>query len=96
MAEISIRRKHGYDDPEAVRSRIEGLADRVSERLGGHWRWDGNEAVCKAKGVEARVGYDRHEIHIDVQLPLAFRPLRHKLEEKIEEYYARYFEQDRE
>ena len=94
MAEISMRREHGYDDPEEVRSRIEGLADRVAEKLGGKWHWQGDEAVCAARGAEARVAYDTIEIRIDVKLPLVLRPLRGKLESKIEEYYGRYFECD--
>lgn len=91
MAEISMRRKHGFDDTTDVRSRIEGLADKVAGRLGGQWRWDGDAAVCKARGAEARVGYDDTTISIDVSLPLMLRPLRGTLESKIEEYYERYF-----
>jgi putative polyhydroxyalkanoate system protein len=93
MADISMKRKHDFDDLEGVRSRIEGLADKFSERMGGTWCWKGDEAVCEARGAEARVGYDEDSISIDVSLPLMLRPLRKKLESKIEEYYARYFEQ---
>ena len=91
MAEISMRREHGCEDPTDVRSRIEGLADRVSDRLGGSWRWEGDDAVCEARGARARVGYDDTTISIDVSLPLMLRPLRGKLQSKIEEYYERYF-----
>lgn len=94
MAEISMRRRHGYDDPDAIRSRIEGLAEKVADRLGGTWQWQGDEAVCEARGAEARVGFDDESISIDVSLPLMLRPLRGKLESKIEEYYARYFESE--
>lgn len=94
MAEISMRREHGFDDPTDVRSRIEGLAEKVASRIGGSWKWDGDEAVCEARGAKARVGYDECEISIDVSLPLMLRPLRGKLEDKIEEYYERYFSRD--
>jgi len=94
MAEIRMRRRHGFEDPDEVRSRIEGLAERVSGRLGGSWCWQGDQAVCQARGAEARVGYDAAEISIDVSLPLMLRPLRGKLESKIEEYYDRYFSRD--
>ena len=89
-----MRRQHGFDDPVDVRSRIEGLAEKVADRLGGTWCWEGDEAVCEARGAEARVGYDDESISIDVSLPLMLRPLRGKLEAKIEEYYGRYFESD--
>ena len=91
MAEISMRRAHGFEDPEDVRSRIEGLADKVSGKLGGRWQWKGDEAICEARGAQARVGFDEREISIDVKLPLMLRPLRSTLENKIEEYYERYF-----
>jgi len=94
MAEISMRRRHGYDDTDAIRSRIEGLAEKVADRLGGTWQWQGDEAVCEARGAEARVGFDEESISIDVSLPLMLRPLRGKLESKIEEYFARYFENE--
>ncbi len=92
MAEISMRRQHRFDDPIDVRSRIEGLAEKVAERLGGAWRWEGDAAVCEARGAEARVGYDDEEISIEVTLPLTLRPLSGKLESKIDEYFERYFD----
>ena len=91
MAEISMRRAHGFDDPIDVRSRIEGLAEKVADRLGGEWRWDGDDAVCEARGAEARVGYDAETVSIEVSLPLMLRPLAGKLESKIDEYYERAF-----
>ena len=91
MPEISMRKKHGFTDPDDLKSRIEGLAERVSDRLGGDWRWQGDEAICEARGAKACVGYDEEEIRIEVTLPLMLRPLRGKLEAKIEEYYARFF-----
>jgi len=91
MAEISMRRVHGFEDPTDVRSRIEGLAEKVAGRLGGTWHWEGDDAVCEARGAKARVGYDREAVSIDVSLPLMLRPLKGKLEGKIEEYYERYF-----
>ncbi len=91
MTEISMKRKHGFDDANDVRSRIEGLADKVSDRLGGTWSWEGDEVVCASRGAKARVGYDAESISIDVSLPLMLRPLRGKLEVKIEEYFDRYF-----
>ena len=69
------------------------LAEKVAGRLGGSWCWEGDEAVCEVRGAKARVGYDDEEISIDVSLPLMLRPLRGKLETKIEEYFERYFGQ---
>jgi len=91
MAQISMKRNHSFEDPQDVRSRIEGLADKVSSRLGGTWCWQGDEAVCEARGAKAVVGYNAESISLDVTLPLMLRPLRGKLEAKVEEYFERYF-----
>jgi putative polyhydroxyalkanoate system protein len=91
MPEISISRKHGLNEQD-VRGRIEELADKISSRLGGTWRWQGDEAVCDAHGARARVGYDAQSIMLEVSLPAMMKPFRRKLEAKIIEYFDRYFE----
>jgi putative polyhydroxyalkanoate system protein len=90
MPEISISRKHGLSEID-VRVRIESLADKISDRLGGTWNWQDDDAVCDAHGARARVGYDKESILIEVSLPRMMKPLRGKLEEKIIEYFDRYF-----
>ncbi|MAG33503.1 MAG: hypothetical protein CL908_21715 [Deltaproteobacteria bacterium] len=90
MADIEMSRAHGLDEREA-RERIEGLATKVSDRLGGSWSWQGNAAVCEARGARARVAYDEESISIALSLPRMLRPLRGKFEAKIEEYFERYF-----
>ena len=71
MAEISMRRPHGLDDPDEVRARIERLAKQVTSRVGGHWAWSGDGILCEARGARARVGYDATEIAIEVWLCIA-------------------------
>ena len=90
MPEISIWRKHGMDENE-VRGRIEGLADKISKRLGETWSWHGDQAVCDARGAQARVGYDAESISLEVSLPRMMKPFSGKLEVKIIEYLNRYF-----
>ena len=90
MAEISLKRKHGLA-PDDIRDRIEGLASKISERLGGSWSWQGDEAVCEAHGAKACVAYDDTSISIEVSLPRSMRLFRGKLELKIDEYFSRYF-----
>jgi putative polyhydroxyalkanoate system protein len=90
MSDISIKRPHELDREE-VRANIAMLADKLSERLGGSWSWQGDTAICESRGAKARVGYDEYSISIDVVLPRAFRPFRRQLESKIEESFERYF-----
>ena len=93
MADIEMCRDHGLEEDEA-RRRIEGLADRIADRLGGTWCWEGDEAVCEARGAKARVRYDSTSISLAVTLPRLMRPLRTRLEAKVEEYFERYFGRD--
>lgn len=90
MPDISMKRNHDLK-AEEVRERIEKVADKIADRIGGSWDWDGDECVCEAKGAKARVGYDENEVSMDVSLPRLLRPMRGKLEAKIEEYFDRYF-----
>lgn len=85
MAEIKLSRAHSLE-PMEIRGRIGGLADKISGRLGGSWNWQGDDAICEARGAKARVGYDETSIFVEISLPKAMRPFRRKLEEKIEEY----------
>jgi len=90
MSDISMTRAHELDSEQA-RANIEKLADKLAERLGGSWSWQGDTAICESRGVRARVEYDASSISIDVVLPRAFRPFRRRLESKIEESFERYF-----
>jgi putative polyhydroxyalkanoate system protein len=90
MPDISMKREHDLE-PDEVRERIGKVADRLSDRIGGTWDWDGDDAVCEARGAKARVCYDEKEVSMHVSLPMLLRPMRGKLEAKIAEYFDRYF-----
>ncbi len=90
MPQISIKRSHALG-AEKAREQIELLAGKIAERLGGAWRWQGEQAVCEARGAKACVAYDAQSISIEVDLPFVMRPMRKVLEAKIEDYFARYF-----
>jgi putative polyhydroxyalkanoate system protein len=90
MADISMRRSHGLD-PNEVEARIEQLAGKLSQRLGGSWCWEGREAICEARGARARVAYDETSISMEVKLPFVLKPMRGRLEAKIDQYFDEYF-----
>ena len=90
MAQISMKKIHALG-AEKARGQIELLAQKMAERLGGVWRWQGEQAVCEARGAKARVFYDAESISIEVDLPFAMRPMRRLLEAKLEDYFQRYF-----
>jgi putative polyhydroxyalkanoate system protein len=93
MAVISMKRAHVLEAQE-VRVRIERLANKIADRIGGSWEWQGDEAVSEARGVKARVSYDECSISVEVLLPIAMRPFRRKLEAKIDEYLLRFLREE--
>lgn len=90
MADISIKRNHQLER-EKMEATIEKLAQKLTDRLGGTWCWEGDTAVCELSGARATVEYDASTVSIDVTLPAMMRPLRSRIERKIDEYYERYF-----
>jgi len=90
MAQISMKRRHELG-AERARGQIELLAGKVADRLGGAWRWHGEQVVCEARGARARVFYDAETVSIEVELPMMMRPMRKVLEAKIDDYFQRYF-----
>ena len=90
MADISLEREHelGLED---VRVRIAAVADKVADRLGGSWEWQGETAVCEARGVRARVDYDDKKVWLEIVLPRLLKPARGKLESAVQAYLDRYF-----
>lgn len=90
MAQIELKRSHALG-AEKARGQIELLVAKLAERLGGSWRWQGDRAICEARGAKACVAYDAETISIEVELPFIMRPMRKVLEAKIEDYFTRYF-----
>ena len=93
MPKISMKRTHELDKQE-IRQRIEKLAEKIGDRIGGSWEWHGEETLSEAYGVKARIGYDERSISVEVSLPMTMRPFQRKLEAKIDEYLVRLVEKD--
>jgi putative polyhydroxyalkanoate system protein len=91
VAQISMKRPHDLGEDE-IRGRIERLAGKISDRIGGSWEWDGNVIVSEARGANGRIGYDAHSITVDIALPKSMGLFRRKLEAKIDEYLIRFLE----
>jgi len=91
MSEISMTRAHALERDE-IRARIERLASKINDRIGGSWEWQGDAVVSEARGAKARVGYDEVSIFVEISLPRTLRPFRRKLESKIDEYLVEFLD----
>lgn len=83
-----MKRPHQLEEAE-LRDRIEKLADKIANRLGGAWEWRGDAVVSESRGVKARVRYDEVSIFVEVSLPMSMGLFRRQLESKIDEYLGR-------
>ena len=90
MADLSMKREHDLSAEEA-RVQIAKLADKLADRLGGSWDWDGDTAVCESRGAKACVGYDDTNVWLDLSLPMMLKPLRRTIQSKVEEILDRDF-----
>lgn len=87
MASIQILRRHQLSHQEA-RARAEELARRVERRLAVSWHWEGDSMrlmgppglASKAQGV---VNLVPGQVQIEIDLPLALRPMKGILEGKL-------------
>jgi len=87
MATILIRRPHQLSFDEA-RKRAEILARRIQQRLSVSWRWEGETMRLSAppgpaSGVKGLVSLTPGQVQIEVDLPLALRPVKRMLEDKL-------------
>lgn len=87
MASIRILRTHQLPHEEA-RARAEYLARRIERRLAVSWRWEGEHMRLSAppgpaSGIRGVVRLTPGEVHIEIDLPLALRPMKGLLEGKL-------------
>jgi len=89
MATIEMKKVHTVGKEEA-RKKAEELADKMREKIGIEWKWNGDSITFEAKGGAAKgakghVDVTDREIAVYVDLPFLLRPLKGMVEGKIRE-----------
>ncbi|AUX39481.1 polyhydroxyalkanoic acid synthase [Sorangium cellulosum] len=89
MATIDIRRPHSLDKEEA-KKRAEELARGMEDKLGIHWRWDGDlirfEAPSgAAKGTKGVVRVEASAVQVEIDLPFLLKAMKGTVESKVNE-----------
>jgi putative polyhydroxyalkanoate system protein len=83
MAKLNIEQTHALPLDE-VKKRLQGLADRLSEKYGIHSQWKSErEAEIKRTGVTGKITMDDSKVTVALDLSFMLNPLKEKIEERV-------------
>ena len=95
MADISVRRAHGLslEDAQAkVQKIVEDIQGEFSSLVSSiDWNSDNTAAKVAGKGFSGDFSVNDEEVGIDINLSMFAKPLKSKVQAKIEERVAQYF-----
>jgi putative polyhydroxyalkanoate system protein len=85
MSLIHVDYKHSLSQEEAIR-RANQLVGEMGHRVKADIHWNGPIATFKGTGFSGRAKLTDHLIALDLELGFLLRPLRGKIEERIERH----------
>jgi putative polyhydroxyalkanoate system protein len=85
MATIDIRRNHTIGKA-AARDAAQGIAEKLKDKVDVRYHWDGDDLRFERTGAKGRIQVTESEVRVEIDLNLALRPLRGKLEAKVHKY----------
>jgi putative polyhydroxyalkanoate system protein len=95
MADIKVRRAHGLSLEEAqakIDQVIEDVQNEFSNLVSSiDWNAEKTEAAVKGKGFSGDFLVNEDEVGIDIKLSMFAKPLKGKVQQKIEERIDKYF-----
>ena len=84
MATINIQRSHQLPLDE-IKQKAEQLAQNLTQRIGGRYRWQGDTVHYTYSGVKARIDCDESNVLIDIKLNFVASVFRGTIEEEVRE-----------
>jgi len=84
LATINIQRSHQLPLDE-VKQKAEQLAQNLTQRIGGRYRWQGDTVHYTYTGVKARIDCSDSDILIDINLNFLASVFRGTIEEEVKE-----------
>ncbi len=85
MATIDIRRSHSVGKA-AARTAAERIAERLKEKIDVRYHWEGDDLRLERTGAKGRIQVTNSEVRVEIDLNLALRPIKGKIEEKANKY----------
>lgn len=90
MADIRLERKHTIGKPAALAAALK-VAERMKEKADIQYTVAGDVISFERSGAKGTIVVADETVTVEAKLGLLLRPMRGKIEQKIEEYFARYF-----
>lgn len=84
MSTINIQRSHQLPLDE-VKQKAEQLAQNLTQRIGGKYRWQGDTVHYTYTGVKARIDCEENDVLIDIKLNFVASVFRSTIEEEVRE-----------
>ncbi len=92
MPKVRIEHAHSLPLPE-VRQRLQGLADKLSEKYGIEAKWiSEREADVKRTGVTGKILIAEDKVTVALDLSFVLSPLKEKVETRVREQLAKSLE----
>lgn len=95
MADISVRREHGLsleDAQEKIDQVVEDIQKEFSSLVSSiDWNDEKTKAKVAGKGFSGDFSVDENDVGIDINLSMFAKPLKSKVQQKIEERIEQYF-----
>ncbi len=87
MTTLHIRQPHGLP-PEAVRARVEHLAQALQSQWDMDYRWEGDRLLFRRSGAEGYIEVGENYVALSLTLGLLLRPMKGRIEESIRRQLA--------
>ncbi len=86
---ITMQRVHNLDEEQA-KQLVETVVAELQDEVAFRYSWEGPELTLSRRGAKGLIRVGPSEVHIEVTLSLAMRPLKRKLEREITKYLDEY------
>ena len=91
MADIRVERRHTIGK-EAAKAAAVRIAERMQEKAQVKYQVKGDTIEFSRTGAHGRIVVGEDTVSAEVTLGLLMKPMRGLVEQKIEEYFGRYFQ----
>jgi len=82
MSNIDIRHAHSLP-PEQARKAVQEVADKLAERFGMAYRWDGDTLDFNRSGVDGHIAVASEELHVTAKLGFLLSTMKGPIEAEI-------------